>query len=212
MRLLIDGYNLMHAVVLPPGRRLGPDQLRRMRQRFLNDLARKLGPIDTHQATVVFDSTHAPEGLPREARHKGMTILFAGENEDADERIEDLIRRHTAPKNLTVVSSDHRVRRAARRRHATDKTSDLFWAELQERERKPRILTTSPDREPPRERADSLSPEERAQWLEEFAEIIDSHEAREAFRTPDFAPSDEELARITREVEEEFRGGGSRRR
>src|SRR5438093_12747477 len=109
MRTLIDGYNLMHAVGLL-GRRFGPDGFRRARLRFLNDLAAALGPVEAHQTTIVFDAAAPPEHAPRESTHKGLTVLFAVGDENADERIELLIAQHSAPKSLTVVSSAHRVR------------------------------------------------------------------------------------------------------
>src|SRR5262245_33109940 len=103
MRLLIDGYNLMFAKGLaggPPG----PDAFRKARARFLNQLADALGPVEAHLTTVVFDASHPPEELPRQTTYKGMTIVFAVDDDDADERIERLIAEHTAPKSLTVVS------------------------------------------------------------------------------------------------------------
>ena len=47
--------------------------------------------------------------------------------------------------------------------------------------------------------------QEAAFWLEEFRELAESDEAREVFRGDSSFPTDEELARIEREVEEEFR-------
>ena len=44
MRTLIDGYNLMYALGLL-GKRHGPDGFRKVRTRFLNDLAGALGAI-----------------------------------------------------------------------------------------------------------------------------------------------------------------------
>ena len=65
MRLLIDGYNLMYAVGLL-GKRLGPDGFRKVRQRFLNDLADALGAVEAHQTTVVFDAAAPPDNVPSE--------------------------------------------------------------------------------------------------------------------------------------------------
>src|SRR5207302_1583757 len=112
MRILIDGYNLMYALGLP-GKRHGPDGFRKVRTRFLNDLAAALGAVAAHQTTVVFDASHSPVHLPRESIYKGMTIVYAVDDDSADERIEQLIAAHSAPKLLTVVSTDHRIRQAA---------------------------------------------------------------------------------------------------
>src|SRR3954467_12446391 len=104
MRTLIDGYNLMYALGLL-GKRLGPDGFRKVRTRFLNDLAAALGAVEAHQTTVVFDAADPPGHLPRESTFKGITVVFAVDDDDADERIERLIAAHSAPKGLTVVSS-----------------------------------------------------------------------------------------------------------
>src|SRR3954469_19420606 len=117
MRTLIDGYNLMFAAGLM-GRRFGPEGFRKVRQRFLNDLAATLDPVEAHLTTVVFDANDAPGHVPSATRHKGISVLFAVDHDSADGRIEDLIARHSSPRTLTVVSSDHRIRRAAVRRKA----------------------------------------------------------------------------------------------
>lgn len=52
--------------------------------------------------------------------------LYAGGKREADELIEDLISRSTAPRRLTVVSSDHRIRKAARKRRCRWLTSEAF--------------------------------------------------------------------------------------
>src|SRR5690348_1920712 len=101
MRLLIDGYNLMHAAGRM-SRRFGPDGLRRARHRFLNDLAAALGPERAGQATVVFDASSLPLNQAPESSHKGMTVIYAIEDDDADTRIEWLIARDSAPRSLTV--------------------------------------------------------------------------------------------------------------
>lgn len=215
MRILIDGYNLMHAVVLTAGHRLGPDGLRKRRRRFLNDLAERLGPDEASQTTIVFDASQAPAGLSHEGLHKGMTVLFAAQGEEADERIEHLIAHHPAPKGLTVVSSDHRIRLAAKRRRASVKTADEFWSELEDRRRRKSrrpfasrpaptpAPTSAPAPEP--ERPDAPGAAEAAYWLEQFRHVAESLEAHEVFRHVDFVPTDEEVAQIAREVDEEFR-------
>jgi len=209
MRLLIDGYNLMHAVVLSPGRRLGPDGLRKLRHRFLNDLAGLLEPLEAHQTTIVFDAAGAPEGLPRASRHKGMTLLYAAPGEVADDRLEQLIAQESAPKRLTVVSSDHRIRLAAQRKRATIERADDFWSRLQDRRARARRRgqDEAPSPTAARERPAVLSADEAAYWQEEFRHVAESPEAREAFRHADFVPTDDEIRRIAREVEEESRRG-----
>ena len=68
------------------------------------------------QTTIVFDAKQAPPGLPHQLDHGGITVIFARGYDDADELIEELIASNSTPRRLTVVSSDHRIQRAARRR------------------------------------------------------------------------------------------------
>lgn len=195
MRTLIDGYNVMFAAGLM-GQRFGPDGLRKARTRFLNDLARRLGPVESHLTTVVFDVRKAPGGLPTEARHKGISTIFAASSPTADERIDELIRAHSDPKRLTVVSSDNQVRASARRRGAVSLTSDDFLDRLDRASREPKAP-------PAPEKPSSLSEAEAAYWAREFGEVERSGELRRAFERDPMFPSDEEIARIAREVERE---------
>jgi predicted RNA-binding protein with PIN domain len=196
MRILIDGYNLMHAVNLP-STEVGPQVMRKLRRAFLNDLAAALGPVDAAQTVVVFDATNAPEHLPKESQHKGLTVIFAAEDESADDRLEALIGQHSAPKTLTVVSSDRRVRQAAQRRRAQALGADEFWTKIHARPKRP----VPPPH--PRPQQTPLTPEESAYWMETFREVVEDPATHEALRPADFVPTDEEIARIEREVEEE---------
>jgi predicted RNA-binding protein with PIN domain len=207
MRLLIDGYNVMYAGGLIGGeKRLGPDGLRKVRHRFLNDLADALGPLEASQTTVVFDASKAPDDVPREVPHKGLTVVFAVDVEDADTRIEQLIAAHSHPKVLTVVSSDRRVRQAASRRKARAVTAEAFWSELDARKSASKRGGRDRNLPPaPAPHSSELSPEESAYWLREFRDLDQQLETREAL-APDAAMlTDEEIARIEREVERESR-------
>jgi predicted RNA-binding protein with PIN domain len=201
MRTIIDGYNVMFAAGLMGGR-LGPERFRKVRQRFLNELAAWLDPVDAHMTTVVFDANDSPDHIPATTRHKGITVLFAVDEDSADERIEDLILKDSSPRTLTVVSSDHRIQRAASRKKAKVVSADEFLTMLDSRKERKRqsspVLKPQPLPEVP-------SAEEAAFWLEEFREVVESQEAREIFRGDPSFPTDEELAQIAREVEEEFR-------
>jgi predicted RNA-binding protein with PIN domain len=135
MSLLIDGYNLLHATGIL-GRGIGPGGLQRARLAMLNFLAESLDPPEVPRTSVVFDAREAPWGLPRVLDHRGITVRFAAEQEDADALIEELIRRESAPRRLTVVSSDHRLQRAARHRRAAAVDSDVWYAEILRRRQK----------------------------------------------------------------------------
>ena len=205
MRTLIDGYNLMYAIGLL-GRKFGPDGFRKVRQRFLNDLAAALDPLDAHRTTVVFDASNPPPDAPKRARHKGLTIIFAVDDEDADARIEEIIAHDPAPKALKVVSSDRRVQQAASRRKAVVISADDFWSSLHARKARPASPPPPPTAEE-RGRAEGPSPAEAAYWLAAFSGLDEAPGTKQALQSADFVPTDEEIARITREVEDEFRGG-----
>jgi predicted RNA-binding protein with PIN domain len=197
MRYLIDGYNLMHALGLMRPR-FGPRGLRNARQRFLNQLAAALGPTESAACTVVFDAREPPGHLGREANHKGLSIVFAVDEADADERIETLISADSAPKSLTVVSSDHRLRRAAARRGARPLSADEFAARM----RAPRLAKPAPPPSTPEPERPKPSSRESREWQAIFgdldADLADLNRSETGL-------TDEEIRRIQREVEEEFR-------
>ncbi len=112
MPFLIDGYNLLNVAAVPVPAR-GKANLEKARLALLNFLAESLDPDDVLRTVVVFDAHDPPWGLPRETRHKGLVVRFAAQEEDADSLIEELILADSAPRQLTVVSSDHRIQRAA---------------------------------------------------------------------------------------------------
>lgn len=200
MRYLIDGYNLMFAGGLL-GKRLGPDGFRRVRTRFLNDLAHALGPLDSSQTTVVFDASTAHGSLDRSTIHLGISVIYAVDNENADERIEELIAADSAPKSLSVVSTDRRIRQAAGRRKALAVTADDFWVELDARKRRRTREVPPVHTESPTER--TISAEESAYWLREFRDLDASPETRKALNAEPSYLSDEEIAALEREIERE---------
>jgi predicted RNA-binding protein with PIN domain len=129
MSLLIDGYNLIHSaglVAQPPG----PGGLERARRALCEFLAASLAEPERGRTTVVFDARQAPPDREHVYVYQGITVRFAVDYNEADELIEDLIKRDSAPRQLTVVSSDHRLHRAARRRRAKAVDSDVWYAEL----------------------------------------------------------------------------------
>lgn len=165
MHLLIDGYNLMHAAGLI-GRGVGPGSLERSRLALLNFVAEALDENERQAATVVFDAHGAPRGLPRTLLHRGVTVRFAAEYAEADELIEELIRAESAPRRLTVVSGDHRLQRAARRRRATAIDSERWYEEtLRRRGQQPAAPA------PPAKPLEPPTPGEVEFWLAQFDEF-----------------------------------------
>jgi len=167
MRLIIDGYNLLHATGIVGGG-VGPATLERSRHALLNSLAASLELAERKQTTVVFDAKNAPPGLPRTLTHHGLSVIFAPRSEEADAVIEQLIRDNSSPRQLTVVSSDHRIQRAARRRRATVVDSDQWYAGLMRQRHERAEHDGQSHKEKP---SAPLSEAEVKWWLAEFADF-----------------------------------------
>jgi hypothetical protein len=165
MPLLIDGYNLLHVSGVF-GRGTVLTELHRSREALLAFLASALEPAERLRTTIVFDAAGAPPGLPQEFSYEGIHVRFARDPGNADELLEKLIEAHDAPRKLIVVSGDHRVQRAARRRRATAIDSDLWWADLcAERRRKGTDSHAMPQKP-----TGDLAAREVDYWLAQFAE------------------------------------------
>ena len=165
MSLIIDGYNLLHASgILPKG--LGPGGLERARQALLNFLVASLDAQVRKRTVVVFDASDAPAGLPRTVDHEGLCVRFASDHEDADSLIEELILGDSAPRRLTVVSSDHRLQRAARRRRARAVDSRTWYDEIV----RERSLRRAAEDRPPTKPTSPPSADEVEFWLRQFEE------------------------------------------
>ncbi len=169
--IFIDGYNLLHVTGLSgpeiSRREIGRGSLERARNALLNFLAASLDDDERKLTTVAFDSSNARSGLPRELKHQGITVKYATGYESADELLEELIREASAPRRLTVVSSDHRVQRAAKRRRARAVDSDVWYAEIRKSRDKPGQPVATPSPKP----TGPLSDAEVAAWLDEFGDV-----------------------------------------
>ena len=172
MALLIDGYNLLHVTsimgnvtgTLSQAGRQGPSGLQRAREALLRFLVASIDKTDLARTTIVFDAKDAPSGLPCTVDYHGMAVRYAREYVDADTLIEELIQAEAAPRSLLVVSGDHRIQRAARRRRASTIDSDRWYADLcrrrhwRQQNRRPRAnKPVSP-----------ISDEEVAYWVRQF--------------------------------------------
>lgn len=127
--IMIDGYNLMHAVGLAR-QSYGPGDLELCRNRLLQQLTNRLNPRAAERTTVVFDAFGADDNSGRRQTRYGVDLIFAPAGTDADSELERLVAAHSSPGRLLVVSSDRRIQRAARRRRARSIDSDRFWAGL----------------------------------------------------------------------------------
>ncbi|MCH2210224.1 MAG: NYN domain-containing protein [Fuerstiella sp.] len=127
--ILIDGYNLMHAIGFAR-RSYGPGDLEVCRNRLLQQLVLRLNSAAVDRTTVVFDAFGSDDDSGRHQKCQGVSVIYAPAGTDADSEMERLIADHSSPRQLMVVSSDHRLHRAARRRKANVIDSHDFWNSL----------------------------------------------------------------------------------
>jgi predicted RNA-binding protein with PIN domain len=165
VRYLIDGYNLLFAHLgTPPNRQL-TRALERARRRLLEKLRAGHGD-DAMDVTVVFDAAHAPSDAPAELDYHGIHVSFAVHQERADDLIEQLIREASAPRQLTVVTNDHHIQHAARRRHCTVLCCEAYLNWLERPIKEQRTEPLEPTAKPAK-----LSPKEMERWLDAFADL-----------------------------------------
>ena len=126
MSIIIDGYNLLSCAGIVADAQ-GPYTLEKSRQALLRFLERVLRTEERSSTTVVFDAKRAPPGLPRSFTWNEIQVLFAPPGQEADTVIAELISQSTSPRQLMVVSSDHAIQRAARRRRAKFADSDRWF-------------------------------------------------------------------------------------
>jgi predicted RNA-binding protein with PIN domain len=180
MRYLLDGYNLLHAMGILCGK-VGPRGLEQARLSLLSRLHGVLGD-DAGIVTVVFDAANAPPGAVAEDEYRGIHIRYARDGE-ADDVIESLIQSEATPRRLTIVSDDHRVQQAGRRRRCPVLGCLDYLEEMERlRHRQPEVAEAPV-------KPEGMSEEETRHWLREFADLVDDPKVREALG-PDFEEID----------------------
>jgi predicted RNA-binding protein with PIN domain len=155
MPFIIDGYNLLHSIhkANEDSDAISDAQLCRIVDIFLTQTSQK--------GEIIFDGAGPPDKNRFDNMRK-LEVFFAGVGRDADTVIECKIKASTAPKGLTVVSSDRKLRDAARRRKATVVKSEVFWDNLQ------RQLSRKKTSHEPAAKRRGLSEGETDQWLRIF--------------------------------------------
>lgn len=155
MPLIIDGHNLLWSIQKASEEDASVDAVR------LSHVVGRYLKLIADRGEIVFDGTGPPD-KGRFENIADLEVFFAGLSTDADTVIEDKIKASSAPKRLTVVSSDRRVRKAAMARKATSVKSEIFWTNLCRRLARPRGV-----KEPSGKRL-GLSEGETDQWLKVF--------------------------------------------
>ncbi|MEX1041311.1 MAG: NYN domain-containing protein [Pirellulaceae bacterium] len=165
MSLIIDGYNLLYAAGIG-GQWETEDTFQQDRLALLESLRAVIDPRELSKTTVVFDSQVDLPHLPKVFHHREIEVRFSYGYPDADALIERMIQEHTAPKRLMVVSSDHKVQRAARRRKASTMDSDAWYRWMIRRRNERQAAAAAEPRPMP-----AVSEGELNQWLKFFGEI-----------------------------------------
>jgi len=153
--VIVDGHNLLWAV---QGMAHGPEEISDVG--LCRAVGRYLKQIK-ESGELIFDGI-GPRDKTDFDNIDGVEVLFAGLGTDTDTVMEAKIAANTAPRNLTVVSSDNRLRKAARVRRAISVKSEDFWSELVRELSRKRVV------DEPSGKRDGLSDAETDQWLDFF--------------------------------------------
>ena len=152
---IIDGHNLLWAV-----QKAGEDAESISDVQLCCIVGRYLKQIG-ESGEIIFDGT-GPIDKSRFDNITNLQVLFVGRATDADTVIEQKIKVCTAPRRLTVVSSDRRLRKAARTRKAAAVKSEDFWNDVAKQ------LSRKKAAKEPTEKRLGLTESETQQWLEFF--------------------------------------------
>ncbi len=156
--VIIDGHNLLWAVW---GAREGPERISDLQLcRLVGWYLAQIGET----GEIVFDGP-GPRDKSDFGAIEGVEVLFSGFRTDADTVIGDKIKASTAPRRLTVVSSDRRLRKAARARRAIAVKSEVFWSQVQKESRRSSKASREDE---PAGKEKGLTESETEHWLEFF--------------------------------------------
>lgn len=149
--LLIDTSNVLHVTGVLPSHLAGLDVPGLARLISASRYGRRravlvcdgVGPVSAAggagaagdaAAGMLATTNTAPSGK----EIAGLDVVYAGASQEADDVIELLIARDSAPRRLLVVSTDRRLVRAANRRRAQSITSEAFLRHLAVDSEKPK--------------------------------------------------------------------------
>jgi predicted RNA-binding protein with PIN domain len=155
MPIIIDGHNLLWMLQKSSK---DPDSISDLK--LCHIVARYLKLV-SEKGHIVFDGT-GPTDKRAFDNISNLEVSFSGLAREADEVIEKKITASTDPRRLVVVSSDRRLRAAARAAKASAIKSEAFWKDLN------RHLNQAGKNPEPRAKRQGLSDGETEQWLRIF--------------------------------------------
>jgi len=155
--VIIDGNNLLYAA------RAAEDERLLVGRAMLCDVLGRWAERRREAVCVVFDGATPEAALARQIAHPAIQILYSGAGKSADAVVVEMIKTSSAPRRLTVVSSDRVIAQAARRRRAVALSADAFWVMVRRDLARPVRRRTEPA-----EKEAGLDPDARRQWLREF--------------------------------------------
>jgi predicted RNA-binding protein with PIN domain len=124
LELIIDGYNLIRQS--DSFRRLDARSLEKGREALLKRLA-EYKKVRGHPITVVFDGWGSFNPFSTDTRHKGISVVFTGKGQLADDWIKRKVKQLQYG---AVVTSDREVGRYAERQGVPAIASDLFESKM----------------------------------------------------------------------------------
>ena len=154
MPVIIDGHNLLWAVA-------NTEEDKAITDVVLCRILDSYFGLVSQNAEIIFDGIGPPDKTEFN-NVRNLAITFSGRRTDCDTVIEQMILVSTAPKLLTIVSSDRRLRDAASARKANSIKSEDFWDEVIKR-----ISRQKTVKEPPGKRG-GLTEAETQLWLKTF--------------------------------------------
>lgn len=176
MPFLVDGNNLMYAL-RGVGLDVGRGGLCRLMGRFAEDARADPKRPAPDKVRVVYDGTPPYGPLAEQIRDERIDVKYAA-GRTADDIIIEYIAADSAPRRLTVVSTDREIRDAARRRRCKMETSEDFAKTLVRMLERSRRASFSQSAEPP-EKSVGLTPEQTRAWLRELNIEEENFDARE---------------------------------
>ena len=154
MPVIIDGHNLLWSIKNVEEQKSITDiALCQILDRYFSEVRQS--------AEIIFDGTGPPDKTEFDGI-RNLTVAYSGRSCDCDTVIEQKILASTAPKLLTIVSTDRRLRDAASVRKATSIKSEDFWDEV-----KKQLGKRKTAKEPPGKRT-GLTESETELWLKTF--------------------------------------------